>query len=70
MSATTQLKRAVARLIRAEVANSWRGGGYSEDIPAIEKELKSARTNYNTKLDTLAAIEKAYDNFQDYKDRI
>lgn len=39
----TKLKRAIRILVRAEIADSWKGGGRPEDIPIIEQELKSAR---------------------------
>lgn len=38
-----KLKRAIRKLVLAEIANSYKGGGYKEDIPLIEEELKAAR---------------------------
>ena len=41
-----QLKTAIRKLVRAEVADSWKGwkgGGYPEDIPIIEAELRECR---------------------------
>lgn len=37
-----KLRSAIRRLVRAEVADAWKGGGCPEDIPYIERELKSA----------------------------
>lgn len=42
-----RIKRAVTRLIKAEVADSWKGGGDPNDIPAIEAELKLARKHFD-----------------------
>lgn len=38
-----ELHRLIRSLVRAEVADSWKGGGYPDDIPIIEGELKAAR---------------------------
>jgi hypothetical protein len=38
-----KLKRAIRQLVLAEIADSWKGGGYPEDIPIIEEELRRAR---------------------------
>lgn len=37
------LKVAIRRLVLAEIANSWKGGGHPEDIPIIEEDLRVAR---------------------------
>lgn len=37
------LQEAIRRLVRAEIADSWKGGGYPEDIPIIEEDLRRAR---------------------------
>lgn len=37
------LMRRVERLIGAEIADSWKGGGDPDDIPEIERELRLAR---------------------------
>lgn len=39
----TKLKYAIRQLVRAEIADSWKGGGYPEDIPIIEEEMRRAR---------------------------
>lgn len=39
----TVLRYAIRQLVRAEVADSWKGGGYPEDVPLIEEELRRAR---------------------------
>lgn len=44
------LRRAVRRLVQAEVANTWKGGGDPADIPLVERELKAARKHYETVL--------------------
>lgn len=38
-----RLRRAIGRYTRAYNADSWKGGGDPDDIPAIEQELRSAR---------------------------
>ena len=38
-----RLKTAIRQLVRAEVADSWKGNGYPEDYPIIEAELRAAR---------------------------
>jgi hypothetical protein len=40
------LKRAVARLVKAEVASSWVGAAPPEDHVAIERELADAKRMY------------------------
>lgn len=47
------LERAVRRLIRAEIEESWSGAGHPEDIPDIEDELKSAKKALRALLDKL-----------------
>lgn len=42
-----ELKRRIKRLIDAEVADSWKGGGDPDDWPEIEKELRAARKSLN-----------------------
>jgi len=54
-----QLKGAVTRLIKAEIAASWKGGGDPADIPRIEQELNNARTNYNSKMERLERAHSA-----------
>ena len=46
------IKRAIRRLIRAEVDDSWKGGGDPIYIPDIEKELRSARASLSNLLST------------------
>lgn len=57
MKSLTQLKRAVTRLIKAEIANQWKGAGDPQYYDYIEGELKAAKKNYN---DKLAAVEAEY----------
>lgn len=38
-----KLKKAIRQLVRAEIADSWKGGGYKDDIPIIEEELRECR---------------------------
>lgn len=38
-----KLKRAIRQLVIAEIANSWKGSAYAEDIPIIEEDLRRAR---------------------------
>lgn len=45
-----RLRRAIRRLVLAHEADSWKGGGDPDDIPAIERELKAARKALNALL--------------------
>lgn len=36
-------RKAMKRLIAAEIADSWKGGGDPEHIPGVERELREAR---------------------------
>ena len=38
-----KLRKAIQRLVDAEVADSWKGGGDPADIPFIEQELELAK---------------------------
>ena len=38
-----QLKDAIRRLVRAEVADSWKGAGDPDDIPLIKEDLRRAK---------------------------
>ena len=40
-----KLRRAIRRLVKAEVAYSWHGAGRPEDFIELVKELKLAKTN-------------------------
>jgi hypothetical protein len=42
-SQAQQLKTAIRKLVLAEVADSWKGAGYPEDILILEEELRAAR---------------------------
>jgi hypothetical protein len=35
-----KLRKAIRRLVRAEIANSWKGGAYKEDVPIIKEDGK------------------------------
>jgi hypothetical protein len=48
-----RVARAVERLIRAEVAESWKGSKMPEDHPPIERELRLARAAYRRVLEEL-----------------
>lgn len=52
-----QLKEAIRKLVRAEIANSWKDGEYPEDIPIIEKELTAARTRVSVLITQLTTTE-------------
>lgn len=41
------LRRAIRRLVRAELKDSWKGAGYPEDIPGIEARMKVERKRVN-----------------------
>lgn len=43
-----EIRAAVERLIDAEVADSWKGGGDPADIPYIEQELEIARMKFDS----------------------
>ena len=47
------LKRAVNRLIKAEIEASWKGSMYPSDWPEVDRKLASARRNYNDALGRL-----------------
>lgn len=58
-AASAQMKQravrlAVRRLIEAEVADSWKGGGDPADIPDIEDELIEARVQFEEALKEIA----------------
>ena len=40
-----KLRRAIRRLVKAEVAYSWHGAGRPEDFNDLTKELKQAKKN-------------------------
>jgi len=40
-----KLRRAIRRLVKAEIAYSWHGAGRPEDFAEIVNELKLAKTN-------------------------
>lgn len=46
MTNTQLIRLAVRRLIDAEVADAWKGGGDPDDIPDIEFELREARAQF------------------------
>lgn len=48
-----QLQAAIRRLVRAEINNSWKGGGDPDYIPLIEKELKSAKRSLRNIIDKI-----------------
>jgi hypothetical protein len=48
--ALRKLREAVKRLVKAEIDDSWKGGGDPDDIPGIERELELARGNYKRRL--------------------
>lgn len=45
------LKRAVTRLVKAEVDHSWMGAGDPADYIAIQQELDNAQSNYKYQLE-------------------
>jgi hypothetical protein len=52
-----KLRRAIRRLVRAEIANSWKGGGDPEDIPVIGEELHAAKTRLSVLITQLTKPE-------------
>lgn len=54
-----QLKRAVTRLVKAELENAWKGAGHPEDYKAIEFELEAARYNYERQCEAVELFLKA-----------
>lgn len=52
-SEAAQLKTAIRKLVLAEVADSWKGGGYPEDLPIIEEELRAARIRVSVLINRL-----------------
>lgn len=41
------LRRIVRKLVRAEIAASWKGGAHPADMPIIEDELRAARIRFS-----------------------
>ena len=48
--ALRKVRAAVRGLVKAEVADSWKGGGDPEDIPLIEERLKHAKQKLDAAL--------------------
>lgn len=48
------VRRAVKRLVKAEIADSWKGGTMPEDWSAIERELERAKDGYERAMRQLA----------------
>jgi len=48
-----ELRAAVRKLVRAEIADSWKGGGYPEDMPLIAADLIVARLQFDNILHSL-----------------
>lgn len=46
-----RLKRAVKRLVRAAINESWKGGGDPADVPAINLEMRRAKEEYKAALE-------------------
>lgn len=53
------LQRAIRALVKAEIADSWKGGGYPDDIPIIEEELLDAKRALTQLLDDLTEPDHA-----------
>lgn len=51
-----EIKAAVQRLVDAEVADSWKGGGDPADIPYIEQELEIARMKFDSLMGKLKLL--------------
>lgn len=51
-----EIRAAVKRLIDAEVADSWKGGGDPADIPYIEQELEIARMKFDSLMGKLELL--------------
>lgn len=47
------IQRAVRQLVKAEVNDSWKGGGNPADIPIIEMELKETKARFHRLLNRL-----------------
>lgn len=45
------IERAIKRLVKAEIANSWIGSQHPEDYLAIKEELEKARVSLKRALD-------------------
>lgn len=48
-----ELKKAVIRLVQAEIAFSWKGSNPLEDQGELEKELVLARKRLNDRIDAI-----------------
>ena len=53
-----KLVRRINKLIKAEIEDSWKGGGDPADIPIIEVEVKFARERLMHELDRLTVYTK------------
>lgn len=53
-----RIKRAITRLVKAELEYQWRGAGHPEDVPAIEAECKAANKNMHSVLRELTTNPK------------
>lgn len=53
MTELRNLKRAVRRLIKAELEEQWSGAGYPGDAAIVIAELKSAKAAYKLACDRL-----------------
>lgn len=51
-----EIRAAVKRLINAEVADSWKGGGDPADIPYIEQELEIAQMKFDALMGKLKLL--------------
>lgn len=47
----TKIRRAIRRLVKAEIAYSWHGAGRPEDFAEIVNELRLAKRNLNKIID-------------------
>lgn len=53
------LQSAIRALVKAEVADSWKGGGYPGDITISKQELRDAKLALNQLLDDLTEPDDA-----------
>jgi alanine-alpha-ketoisovalerate/valine-pyruvate aminotransferase len=58
MQERKRLMRAIKNLVKAEIENSWKGGGNPDDIPAIENRLKRAQYHMLRTINELAELKE------------
>lgn len=56
-SQAANLKKAIQSLVKAAIADSWKGGGDPSDIPSIETDLACANLRVQSLLTSYTTLE-------------